>query len=185
MHATPLSHFRRAQSHLGSHSLAGALQMMLRGPRAYDVVRVLRSAGVATLVCGALLAAGCSSSGGRFEGDGNGGKAGYSPRVTPLGAPVPPGGGRRKLGNPYVVAGVTYVPRHEPDYDRVGVASWYGEDFHGRLTANGEVYDMHGMSAAHPTLPLPSFVRVTSAGLRESHVHDVQITKEAPNYRID
>ena len=86
----------------------------------------------------------------------------YSPRVTQLGMPVPKGGGRRKLGSPYTIKGITYVPRHDPTYDRVGIASWYGEDFHGRLTANGEVYDMHDLSAAHPTLPLPSFVRVTN-----------------------
>jgi len=60
------------------------------------------------------------------------------------------------------VAGRTYVPRHEPDYDKVGIASWYGNDFHGRLTANGEIYDMRSFTAAHPTLPLPSLVRVTN-----------------------
>ena len=60
------------------------------------------------------------------------------------------------------MAGLTYTPRVEPGYDRVGVASWYGKLFHGRLTANGEVYDMGALSAAHPTLPLPSYVQVTN-----------------------
>jgi rare lipoprotein A len=50
----------------------------------------------------------------------------------------------------------------DPGYNRNGIASWNGRDFHGRLTANGEVYDMNGISAAHPMLPLPSFVRVNN-----------------------
>jgi rare lipoprotein A len=61
-----------------------------------------------------------------------------------------------------VVAGRTYVPRLDPNYRAEGLASWYGEDFHGRLTANGEVYDMESISAAHPTLPIPSYVRITN-----------------------
>jgi rare lipoprotein A len=55
-----------------------------------------------------------------------------------------------------------YVPREEPGYDRTGTASWYGADFHGRATANGERYDMDALTAAHPTLPLPSYVTVTN-----------------------
>ena len=50
----------------------------------------------------------------------------------------------------------------DPHYQAVGLASWYGDDFHGRMTANGEVFDLNGISAAHPTLPLPSYVRVTN-----------------------
>ena len=72
------------------------------------------------------------------------------------------GGGVYKLGKPYAVAGRWYVPRVEPSYDRTGVASWYGSDFHGRKTANGEVFDMNALTAAHPTLPLPSLVQVTN-----------------------
>lgn len=60
------------------------------------------------------------------------------------------------------MAGVRYVPRDQPNYDATGIASWYGRDFHGRLTANGEIYDMDAMTGAHPTLPLPSMVRVTN-----------------------
>lgn len=86
----------------------------------------------------------------------------YSPRVIPFGQPIPKGGGHYKLGTPYVVAGVRYVPRDQPNYDATGIASWYGRDFHGRLTANGEIYDMDAMTGAHPTLPLPSMVRVTN-----------------------
>lgn len=87
-----------------------------------------------------------------------------SPRVVALGAPVPKGGGVRKIGDPYVAAGETVVPRKDPDYDRAGTASWYGEMFHGRKTANGEIYDMDALTAAHPTLPLPSYVKVTHLG---------------------
>ncbi len=87
-----------------------------------------------------------------------------SPRVVGLGEPVPKGGGHYTVGAPYVVGGRTYVPQEDPRYRAEGLASWYGEDFHGRLTANGEVYDMHGISAAHPTLPMPCYVRVTNLG---------------------
>lgn len=65
-----------------------------------------------------------------------------------------------KIGNPYQIEGVTYVPKIEPNYIEEGVASWYGEEFHGRKTANGEVFDKHSMTAAHRTLPLPSYVVV-------------------------
>jgi rare lipoprotein A len=67
-----------------------------------------------------------------------------------------------KIGQPYQVNGVWYYPHDDPKYDETGLASWYGEPFHGRATANGETYDMNVVSAAHKTLPLPSFVRVTN-----------------------
>ncbi|MHA1165578.1 MAG: septal ring lytic transglycosylase RlpA family protein, partial [Alphaproteobacteria bacterium] len=85
-----------------------------------------------------------------------------SKRVIPLGQPVPKGGGRYKVGNPYKIGGRTYRPAEQPGYNRVGVASWYGELFHGRYTANGEIYDMNALTAAHPTLPLPTYARVTN-----------------------
>ncbi|RMF08212.1 MAG: septal ring lytic transglycosylase RlpA family protein [Alphaproteobacteria bacterium] len=71
-------------------------------------------------------------------------------------------GGTYKVGNPYKVAGRWYHPKEDPDYDRVGIASWYGPKFHGKRTANGEIYNMHALTAAHTTLPMPSFVRVTN-----------------------
>ncbi len=74
-------------------------------------------------------------------------------------APVPKG---YKLGNPYEVLGATYYPYHDPRFSEQGIASWYGEEFHGRKTASGEVYDMNSLTAAHKTLPLPSTVRVTN-----------------------
>lgn len=67
-----------------------------------------------------------------------------------------------KVGNPYQVAGVWYYPKEDPNYDETGIASWYGPDFHGKPTANGEIFDMNEVTAAHQTLPLPSLVRVTN-----------------------
>ncbi len=85
-----------------------------------------------------------------------------SPRIAGPSGPVRKGGGSFKLGSPYKVAGRWYVPREEPGYDRQGTGSWYGDDFHGRKTANGEIFDMNALSAAHPTLPLPSYAYVTN-----------------------
>ncbi len=67
-----------------------------------------------------------------------------------------------RLGKPYVVRGVRYVPRDEPRYDRTGMASWYGGKFHGRKTASGQTYNMHAFTAAHTTLPMGTQVRVTN-----------------------
>lgn len=70
--------------------------------------------------------------------------------------------GRYKIGNPYEIEGVPYYPQEYDDYEEVGVASWYGEDFDGKMTANGEIYNLDSMTAAHQTLPLPSMVKVTN-----------------------
>ena len=75
---------------------------------------------------------------------------------------MPKGGGTYRIGKPYTVAGRVYVPEEDPNYRAEGMASWYGDDFHGRLTANGEVFDMTSLTAAHPTLPIPSYARVTN-----------------------
>lgn len=72
------------------------------------------------------------------------------------------GGGRDQVGKPYQVRGKWYYPKEEKHYAKVGLASWYGDAFHGRLTANGEVYDTAQLTAAHPTMPLPSYARVTN-----------------------
>jgi rare lipoprotein A len=85
-----------------------------------------------------------------------------SPRVVDSGEPIPKGGGTYRVGSPYFVGGRMYVPQYDPHYQAVGLASWYGEDFHGRNTANGEVFDLDSISAAHPTMPLPSYARVTN-----------------------
>lgn len=67
-----------------------------------------------------------------------------------------------KVGQPYQIDGVWYYPREDQFYDETGIASWYGSDFHGKTTANGELYDMDTLTAAHRTLPLPVIVRVTN-----------------------
>jgi rare lipoprotein A len=70
--------------------------------------------------------------------------------------------GHYKVGEPYQVAGVWYYPKVDLEYRETGIASWYGPGFHGRRTANGEVYDQDGLTAAHRTLPMPSMVRITN-----------------------
>ena len=78
---------------------------------------------------------------------------------------IPPGPSASagyKIGAPYRIGALWYVPREDTGYDRTGTGSWYGADFNGRRTANGEIYDMDALSAAHPTLPLPSYVSVTN-----------------------
>jgi len=100
-----------------------------------------------------------------------------SPRVVADGEPVPRGGGMYMLGKPYTVAGLTYYPS-EKHYAAIGLASWYGDAFHGRRTANGEVYDRDSISAAHPTLPLPSYARVTN--LRNHYSMIVRVNDRGP-----
>ncbi|RUU90477.1 MAG: septal ring lytic transglycosylase RlpA family protein [Mesorhizobium sp.] len=85
-----------------------------------------------------------------------------SPRVISQNGRIQRGGGRDQLGKPYQVRGKWYYPKEDKRYAKVGLASWYGDAFHGRLTANGEVYDMTHLTAAHPTMPLPSYARVTN-----------------------
>lgn len=82
--------------------------------------------------------------------------ASCAPRVADRGL------GTYKVGNPYNIGGVWYYPKEDPFYDETGIASWYGEDFHGKQTANGEMYNMQALTAAHRTLPLPTIVRVTN-----------------------
>jgi rare lipoprotein A len=76
--------------------------------------------------------------------------------------PIPRGGGRYHVGKPYQVAGVWFKPKADPDYDRTGQASWYGEAFHARKTSNGEYFNMNDLTAAHATLPIPSYAKVTN-----------------------
>lgn len=102
-----------------------------------------------------------------------------SARVVEEGQPVPKGGGRELIGNSYTVAGKRYTPYQKPvGYTAVGTASWYGEAFHGRRTANGEVYDRHGISAAHPTMPLPAYARVTNMANSRSMI--VRVNDRGP-----
>lgn len=96
-------------------------------------------------------------------------------------ASVPRGGGRAVVGKPYKINGRWYKPRHQPGYNAVGIASWYGPNFHGRKTANGEIYDQTGLSAAHPTLPLPSYVRVTNLTNKRSVI--VRVNDRGPFHK--
>ncbi|PBB24282.1 MULTISPECIES: septal ring lytic transglycosylase RlpA family protein [unclassified Mesorhizobium] len=86
----------------------------------------------------------------------------YGVKASPRAGFMRRGGGRDQLGKPYQVRGKWYYPKEDRHYAKVGLASWYGDAFHGRLTANGEVYDMTHLTAAHPTMPLPSYARVTN-----------------------
>ena len=70
--------------------------------------------------------------------------------------------GKYKVGNPYQIKGIWYHPRVDYNYNRTGIASWYGPGFHGKKTANGEIYNQNALTAAHKTLPMPSLVQVTN-----------------------
>lgn len=86
--------------------------------------------------------------------------------------------GRVKIGQPYQVNGVWYYPKDDATYDATGMASWYGPQFHAKQTANGEVFDATTVSAAHPTLPMPSFVEITN--LANGRVLTVRINDRGP-----
>ena len=139
----------------------------------------------ATVAGCALILVGCASepehtagaSGGRYFDAKLGVWA--SPRLVGDGETVPRGGGGYLVGRPYVIGGQTYYPNPEPKgYTVVGTASWYGDAFHGRRTANGEIFDKGSITAAHPTLPLPSYVRVTN--LKNSKSMIVRVNDRGP-----
>lgn len=100
-----------------------------------------------------------------------------SPRVT-TSKTVRVGGGHYQVGKPYEVAGRWYHPKVNDDYSKTGLASWYGPNFHGRLTANGEVYNQYSLTAAHPTLPLPCYARVTNEDTGDSVI--VRVNDRGP-----
>lgn len=113
-----------------------------------SAVRFLKFGFIA--VCGVSLLSGCS----RIELASHFGK-----KLT--GSPVK-SEGRYKVGSPYTIKGKKYYPAVDYNYNKKGVASWYGPNFHGKMTANGEIYNQNDLTAAHKTLPLPSIVRVTN-----------------------
>jgi rare lipoprotein A len=143
--------------------------------RSDPVVRAARSVAA---VAACLVLVNCASSG-KFASrvDPKYGVS-SSPRVVALGEPVPKGGGTYRVGKPYTVAGRMYVPEEDPSYREEGMASWYGDDFHGRQTANGEVFDMTSLTAAHPTLPMPGYARVTNLGNGKSLI--VRVNDRGP-----
>jgi len=132
-------------------------------------------------LCAALLVvAGCASrsGGGYYKDDGPGSDIPADilsiPDAVPRVEVHSPANFR-----PYVVFGQRYVPIGENQpYRQTGIASWYGRKFHGQRTANGETYDMYAMTAAHPTLPLPSYARITRAGTGRSVI--VRINDRGP-----
>jgi rare lipoprotein A len=129
------------------------------------------------LSAGCLALANCSGGGLSSKLDPKYGTS-VSARVVEPGEPVPKGGGVYRVGKPYTIAGREYVPQEDINYSAVGMASWYGDDFHGRYTANGEIFDMNSISAAHKTLPLPSYVRVTNLANHRSLV--VRVNDRGP-----
>lgn len=147
-------------------AIANDLVGQMTERQAACIARGLRLAAI-PLLCAALAACGSTSSVKKsaarskeyFPESVYGVKA--SPRVA-TGRNIPKGGGRFQVGRPYQVKGRWYQPKEEPGYNKIGMASWYGSAFHGRLTANGEVYDKYHLSGAHPTFPLPSYARVTN-----------------------
>ena len=112
----------------------------------YRFVRMKRPLkGIGTAVALSVLAAGCTTE-----------------RYASIPPPSHGAGGIYKVGNPYEIDGTWYYPREQPDYDETGIASWYGPDFYGHRTANGEIYSAGDLTAAHRTLPMPINVRVTN-----------------------
>ena len=108
-------------------------------------VRIDHTGGYCWLACAlVLMLAACGSSG-----------------PAPV-KPAAPPGPHFKVGQPYEIDGHWYYPQFVTEYEATGIASWYGESYHGRPTANGEIYDMYALTAAHPTLQLPSVVEVVN-----------------------
>ncbi|HEX4195339.1 MAG TPA: septal ring lytic transglycosylase RlpA family protein [Stellaceae bacterium] len=120
------------------------------------------------LVCFAALALSLAACGGAPSGSGEN---------------VPPGGGKGiyKVGQPYQIDGTWYYPAEDWNYDETGIASWYGEQFHGKYTANGEIFDLNQMTAAHRTLPMPTIVRVTN--LDNGRSIEVRVNDRGPYAR--
>ncbi|HZP97979.1 MAG TPA: septal ring lytic transglycosylase RlpA family protein [Reyranella sp.] len=131
-----------------------------RLPTGRAPIKIVRTCSSLLLVAASLAA--CSHRGG-----GGGGQ--YASR------------GSYKVGAPYTIDGVTYVPQEEFNHVETGVASWYGPGFHGKYTANGETYDQHDHTAAHRTLQMPSIVRVTNLDNGRSTV--VRINDRGPYAR--
>jgi rare lipoprotein A len=139
-----------------------------------SLCRFVRILGVGA---GCLVIANCAGGGLSSKVDPKYGTS-ASARVVEPGEPVPKGGGVYRVGKPYTIAGHEYVPQEDINYSAVGMASWYGDDFHGRYTANGEIFDMNSISAAHKTLPLPSYVRVTNLANHRSII--VRVNDRGP-----
>lgn len=125
--------------------------------------RVIRT----VMLCSPLALAACA-----------GGRSAPPVTATPIVSAGPESGGLYKVGKPYQIEGVWYYPAEDYSYAQEGIASWYGTDFHGKRTANGDKYDMNEVTAAHPTLPMPSVVKVTN--LDNGRVLKVTVNDRGP-----
>jgi rare lipoprotein A len=128
--------------------------------------RIVRATVV--LLCSALGLIGCSTTPQPFR----------SPAPYDSAALILPPGVTYKVGRPYKIAGTWYYPAKDDGYVEEGMASWYGPNFHGKRTANGEIYNMNALTAAHRTLPLPSIVRVTN--LENGRVLTLRVNDRGP-----
>ena len=141
---------QQIQHHVWRSTYAG----QRRGVPVLGRVAAVSAATMMVAACGAL-----NSDGGKVDPQYG---VAPSPQIADKRSAIPRGGGVYKVGRPYQIAGNWYYPREDLNYDSIGIASWYGDDFHGRQTANGEVFDMNALTAAHPTLPMPTYARVTN-----------------------
>lgn len=116
----------------------------------------------AVLVLAGLSLAACAGVGPRYPAPMHGHGGGYAERGPDASGKPPSKYSGYHVGKPYEINGRWYYPAEQPDYDEVGTASWYGEQFHNHYTADGEVFDMNIPTAAHKTLPLPCLVEVTN-----------------------
>lgn len=187
-------HLARVLGHFCPGSRADAGVWLLSGPSpvpAFSLIEHSHRAAFSILaVAIMLMIAGCGStpkkpsvtasgkSGGYYLDDGPGPNPPSNldsiPDAVPRHEPF-----HRGANKPYTVFGKTYVPNVSNDrFKQKGVASWYGRKFHGQKTSNGETYDMYAMSAAHPTLPLPCYVRVSNPANGKSVV--VRVNDRGP-----
>lgn len=159
---------------IGLQKIAGKARQFL----ADATLRKGVGSGCAALAVAALVS-GCGTTprGGYYQDDGPPDRAPSAastpdaiPRIEPL---------LTRANRPYVALGRSYTPlTADVAFRERGVASWYGKQFHGNRTASGEIYDMFAMTAAHPTLPLPSYVRVTAVRTRQSII--VRVNDRGP-----
>lgn len=131
---------------------------------------MIRRGGLVLLVV--ALAAGCAQTELALHG---------IKEITATDGDAAPNAGVYKVGDPYEINGAWYYPAEDPGYAETGLASWYGTDFHGKRTANGAVFDMNALTAAHKTLPMPTLVRVTN--LKNGRVLILEVNDRGPFVR--
>lgn len=133
--------------------------------------KLLRNIGLCIMTFGLVSLGACASGNNKYG-------VKTSKRVYTSKGALPKKAGYYKVGKPYKVAGKWYYPREDKNYNKTGMASWYGDEFHGRKTANNEIFDMHAFTGAHKTLPLPSLVKVTN--LANGRIIIVRVNDRGP-----